>query len=66
MNEARETYAEYLAFERKAETKHEFIDGQIVAMAGPPPSSAPTGEARWRCSGTHSSTALHDWGSWTR
>lgn len=28
------TAAEYLALERAAETKHEFIDGRIVAMAG--------------------------------
>jgi Uma2 family endonuclease len=33
----RKTYAEYLAFEREAETKHEFVDGQIVAMAGGTP-----------------------------
>lgn len=28
------TPEEYLAFEREAEDKHEFIDGEIVAMAG--------------------------------
>jgi len=28
------TYAEYLAFEEAAETKHEFVDGQVIAMAG--------------------------------
>ena len=28
------TPEEYLAFEREAEEKHEFIDGEIVAMAG--------------------------------
>lgn len=28
------TAAEYLTFERASETKHEFIDGEIVAMAG--------------------------------
>jgi Uma2 family endonuclease len=33
----RKTYAEYLAFERGAATKHEFVDGQIVAMAGGTP-----------------------------
>jgi Uma2 family endonuclease len=30
----RYTVAEYLAFERDSETKHEFIQGEIVAMAG--------------------------------
>jgi len=33
----RVSYAEYLAFERDAETKHEFIDGAVVAMAGGTP-----------------------------
>jgi len=33
----RVSYAEYLAFERSAETKHEFIDGLVVAMAGGTP-----------------------------
>jgi Uma2 family endonuclease len=28
------SYAEYLAFEHRAETKHEYIDGQVHAMAG--------------------------------
>jgi Uma2 family endonuclease len=28
------TASEYLAFEREAETRHEFIDGQIVEMSG--------------------------------
>ena len=28
------TEAEYLAFERESDTKHEFIDGQVRAMAG--------------------------------
>lgn len=28
------TYADYLAFMEDAEVRHEFIDGQIVAMAG--------------------------------
>jgi Uma2 family endonuclease len=28
------TYAEYLAFEASANTRHEFLDGQIYAMAG--------------------------------
>ena len=30
----RTTAAEYLAFERAAEARHEFVDGQIVAMSG--------------------------------
>lgn len=36
----RKTYAEYLAFEGEAETKHEFVDGQIVAIAGGTPEHA--------------------------
>lgn len=36
----RMTYAEYLEFEREAGTKHEFITGQIVAMAGGTPEHA--------------------------
>ena len=32
--EVRHTAESYLAFERAAETKHEFISGEIVAMAG--------------------------------
>lgn len=28
------TYAEYLAYERDSEMKHEFVDGQVLAMAG--------------------------------
>ena len=28
------TYAEYLAFEAKSETKHEFVNGEVYAMAG--------------------------------
>lgn len=36
----RKAYAAYLAFERDAETKHEFVDGQIVAMAGGTPEHA--------------------------
>ncbi|MRG92959.1 Uma2 family endonuclease [Polyangium spumosum] len=28
------TFAEYIAFEEKAETKHEYRDGEIVAMTG--------------------------------
>jgi Uma2 family endonuclease len=34
------SYDEYLAFERAAETKHEFIDGRAVAMAGGTPEHA--------------------------
>jgi len=30
----RMTYAEYMVFEEKAETKHEFLDGEVFAMAG--------------------------------
>ncbi len=32
--ERRATYADYLAAERASQTRHEFIDGVIVAMAG--------------------------------
>jgi hypothetical protein len=28
------TYAEYLGFEASSNVKHEFLDGQIYAMAG--------------------------------
>ena len=28
------TPGEYLAFERKATTKHEYLNGQMVAMSG--------------------------------
>jgi Uma2 family endonuclease len=31
------TEAEYLAFERDAETRHEFVNGELVAMAGGTP-----------------------------
>ncbi|MDI1430009.1 Uma2 family endonuclease [Polyangium sorediatum] len=31
------TFAEYIAFEEKAETKHEYRNGEIVAMAGGKP-----------------------------
>jgi hypothetical protein len=27
------SFAEYLAFEEKSETKHEFVNGQILAQA---------------------------------
>ena len=32
--EIRMTEAEYLAFERASETKHEFLDGEVFAMSG--------------------------------
>jgi Uma2 family endonuclease len=31
---ARMTYAEYLAFEQTSETKHEYLNGEVLAMAG--------------------------------
>ena len=31
------TYAEYLAFERESETKHEAVGGLVYAMAGGTP-----------------------------
>lgn len=31
---ARMSYAEYLAFEASAETRHEYLDGEVFAMAG--------------------------------
>ena len=34
------TYAEYLAFEMSSNVKHEFLDGQIYAMAGSTPEHA--------------------------
>jgi Uma2 family endonuclease len=34
------TYAEYLAFERDSETKHEYVAGRVVAMAGGTPEHA--------------------------
>ena len=34
------TYAEYLAFEASSNVKHEFLDGQIYAMAGGTPEHA--------------------------
>lgn len=34
VTEKKYTPEEYLAFEREAEEKHEFIDGEIIAMAG--------------------------------
>jgi Uma2 family endonuclease len=37
---ARVTPEEYLRFDREAETKHEYFDGEIVAMAGGPPRHA--------------------------
>ena len=36
----RYTYEEYLAFERSANTRHEFFDGEIYAMAGGTPTHA--------------------------
>jgi hypothetical protein len=34
------TYAEYLGFEASSNVKHEFLDGQIYAMAGGTPEHA--------------------------
>ena len=34
---ARMTYAEYLAAESASETRHEFLDGEVWAMAGGTP-----------------------------
>lgn len=34
------SYADYLAFEREAETKHEYINGHVYAMAGGSPEHA--------------------------
>lgn len=31
------TEAEYLRFEREADTRHEFVDGELVAMSGGTP-----------------------------
>lgn len=39
------TYAEYLAFETSSNVKHEFLDGQISAMAGGTPEHAALGAA---------------------
>ena len=36
----RYTYQEYLAFERSANVRHEFFDGEIYAMAGGTPAHA--------------------------
>src|SRR5689334_9732286 len=36
----RYTYAEYLTLERSANTRHEFCDGEIFAMAGGTPTHA--------------------------
>jgi len=36
------TYQEYLAFERSANVRHEFFDGEIYAMAGGTPTHAAT------------------------
>lgn len=33
-------YAEYLAFERTSETKHEYVNGEVYAMAGGSPEHA--------------------------
>ncbi|MGE0791565.1 MAG: hypothetical protein AB7S26_38170 [Sandaracinaceae bacterium] len=33
------TYAEYVAFERTAARKHEWVNGEVYAMAGVPPST---------------------------
>jgi Uma2 family endonuclease len=34
------TYADYVAFERGAETKHEYVNGEVYAMAGGSPEHA--------------------------
>jgi hypothetical protein len=41
----RYTYADYIAVEMESATKHEFLDGEIYAMAGSPGAEAPTGWA---------------------
>ncbi len=34
------SYAEYLAYERESATKHEYVNGQVYAMAGGSPEHA--------------------------
>lgn len=40
MREIRHTYEEFLRFEASSNVKHEFLDGQIYAMAGGTPEHA--------------------------
>lgn len=45
----KQTSEDYLAFERQSEEKHEYLDGEIVAMSG---ASRAHGRISWNLSGT--------------